>query len=344
MGLRLTAGFSKNVRVRPLMDGTVKPQNVDIDFVVSPASELFYRNLKFEEFDIMEMSIACALMAMERSDGTRWSWKALPVFLSKSFLFIHLYANGSSGIESLRDLKNKKVGVPDYPMDAVLWLCIILKGLYGVQAKDLFWYNGRAKRFSHGAILGLDTHPPIGVHLEWISEDDTLDEMLDRKDLDAALLIPSSFERKRDPAAIDRYGGVPVTGNPKLRNLFPDRGRRILSEYFNKTGVVPPNHLIVVKEKILREHPWIALELYKAFQASKQLAYEHAREVRSTYLLFEGSDVEQQMATFGEDPYPLGVKANRQMLEIAIQGCLAQGLIKRSVAVEDVFHPSTLAT
>ena len=75
MALQLTAGFSSNLRVRPLMDGTVKPQNIDLHFVVSPASELFYRNLKFEEFDVMEMSMACALMAMERSDGARWAWR-----------------------------------------------------------------------------------------------------------------------------------------------------------------------------------------------------------------------------------------------------------------------------
>ena len=152
MALQLTAGFSSNLRVRPLMDGTVKPQNIDLHFVVSPASELFYRNLKFEEFDVMEMSMACALMAMERSDGARWAWRALPVFLSKSFLFINLYANTAAAIQSLADLKGKRIGAPDYPMDAILWLCIMLKELHGIDAKDIAWYNGRAKRVSHGAV------------------------------------------------------------------------------------------------------------------------------------------------------------------------------------------------
>jgi 4,5-dihydroxyphthalate decarboxylase len=344
MSLRLTAGFSNNLRVRPLMDGTVKPSSIDLDFVISPAKELFYRNLKFEEFDVMEMSIACALMAMERSDGVRWNWKALPIFLSKSFLFINLYANSDSGIENLADLKGKRVGAPDYPMDAVLWLCILLKELYGIEAKDIAWYNGRAKRFSHGAILGLDREPPAITRFNWIPENDTLDRMLDRSDLDAALLLPSSFERKGDSEAIDRYGGVRVAGNPKLRSLFPDRGRTVVSEYFRRTGVIPPNHIIVVKEKLLREHPWVALELYKAFQRSKAVAYERARELRSTYLLFGGSDLEQQISMFGEDPYPLGVRANRKMMETAVQGCLAQGLIKKRFDAEEVFHSGTLDT
>jgi 4,5-dihydroxyphthalate decarboxylase len=344
MPLQLTAGFSSNLRVRPLMDGAVKPQNIDLKFVVSPASELFYRNLKFEEFDVMEMSMACALMAMERSDGARWAWRALPVFLSKSFLFINLYANTAAAIQSLADLKGKRIGAPDYPMDAILWLCIMLKELHGIDAKDIAWYNGRAKRVSHGAVLGLDKNPPAGVKLEWIAETDTLDLMLDRHELDAALLIPSSFQRIKDFETIDRYGGVPVAGNPKFLNLFKDRGRAVVTEYFRRTGVIPPNHIIVVKESLLREYPWVALELYKAFQRAKEAAYERARELASTVLLFGSSDLEQQAAIFGADPYQLGVRANRKMLDIAVQGCLSQGLIRKKFSAEEVFHQTTLDT
>jgi len=43
--LKLTVGFSPNPRIAPLIDGAVKPQNIELDFVVSHPGELFYRNL-----------------------------------------------------------------------------------------------------------------------------------------------------------------------------------------------------------------------------------------------------------------------------------------------------------
>ncbi|MBI2088057.1 MAG: ABC transporter substrate-binding protein, partial [Deltaproteobacteria bacterium] len=62
MPLRLTVGFSDNPRVRPLMDGAVTAQNIELDFVTGPVGELFCRNLKYEEFDVMEMAIGCTIM------------------------------------------------------------------------------------------------------------------------------------------------------------------------------------------------------------------------------------------------------------------------------------------
>jgi hypothetical protein len=69
MGLRLTVGFSKNPRLRLLVEKAVKTAN--LEFVNSHPAELFYRNLKFEKFDAMEMALACTLMAKERSHGGR---------------------------------------------------------------------------------------------------------------------------------------------------------------------------------------------------------------------------------------------------------------------------------
>ncbi len=44
MALRLTMAFSDNPRVQPLKDGTVTPQNIDLDCITLGPSDLFQRN------------------------------------------------------------------------------------------------------------------------------------------------------------------------------------------------------------------------------------------------------------------------------------------------------------
>ena len=83
MTLRLTMAFSDNPRVEPLKDGTIKPQNIKLDCITLEPSTLFYRNLFYDEFDVSEMSISETLLARERTDGSKWDWSALPVFLSR---------------------------------------------------------------------------------------------------------------------------------------------------------------------------------------------------------------------------------------------------------------------
>ena len=68
MAVRLTMAFSDNPRVQPLKDGTVKPQNIELDYVTLDPSTLFQRNLFYDEFDVSEMSISETLLALERRD------------------------------------------------------------------------------------------------------------------------------------------------------------------------------------------------------------------------------------------------------------------------------------
>jgi 4,5-dihydroxyphthalate decarboxylase len=337
--------FSNNPRVQPLQDGTVKPQNIDLDCITLDPSALFQRNLFYDEFDVSEMSISETLLARERTDGSKWDWAALPVFLSRGHVWPTLYVNVASGITSLRDLKGKRIGVPDYDMTAALWFRITLKDLYGIEARDNIWYNGRTKELSHGGALGLDKAGPVGVTHHWLTVDQTLDVMLDRGDIDACTAIrQGSRVTAGDPTVIDRYGGTPVDGNPRLRKLLDDNGKGVVYEYYRKTGFFQPNHHVIVQNRILREHPWVALELFHAFQRSKEIAYERARRALSTHLYFAGKDFQEQAAVLGEDPYPLGLRAMGKNIERAIQGSLEQGLLTKPLRLDNIYYRTTLKT
>jgi len=171
--LNLTVACTKNPRFEPLIDGTVTSKLLNLQFVVTTPPELFYRNLKYDEFDVFEMSLSELIITKERGDGSRWRWTALPVFPSKAFVWLGLFVNSEMGIRGLADLRGKRVGVPDYVMTAALWFRSFLKELCGIEPADVSWYVGRTKQFSHGAILGFDKTPPVGVSLTWLGEEQT---------------------------------------------------------------------------------------------------------------------------------------------------------------------------
>ena len=344
MALRITMAFSDNPRVQPLRDGTVKPENIDLEMLTVPPSDLFYRNLAYDEFDASEMSISETLLAMERSDGTKWDWSALPAYLSRGHVWPSLYVNTVSGVESLGDIKGKRIGVPDYDMTAALWFRATLKDLHGIEASDNVWYNGRTKEFSHDGALGLDDSGPRGVEHHWLTADQTLDVMLDRGELDVVTAIRPGRVTAGDTTVIDRYGGTPLNDNPRVRKLLEDNGKSVVYEYYTKTGFYHCNHHVIVQNRILREHPWVALELFKALARSKEVAYERARSQQSTYLYFPGSDFQDQASVLGEDPYPIGIRAMGHNVQRAIQASLEQGLISKLMSLEDVYFRTTLDT
>jgi 4,5-dihydroxyphthalate decarboxylase len=274
------------------------------------------------------MSISETLLTIDRKAAVgrgRWEWWALPIYLSRGHFWGAMYVSSASGIQDLRDLKGKQVGVPDYCMTAALWMRIVLKDLYGIEAQDIAWHNLRPREQSQAIALELDRDPPPGITVNWEISGDPL-EMLERGELDAAIGI----------------AGPGPAGSSKMRKLMPDNGRQVFAEFYRKTGCFQPNHHFVIQRRILEGRPELAMALFDAAEKSKRAAYE--RNEAAAYLYFEGDDLVEQAKVYGEDPYPLGLAAMSRTLQRAIQGSLEQGLIRKPVRLEDVYHPSTLAT
>lgn len=266
-----------------------------------------------------------------------------PPFLSRGHFWANLLVNTSSHINNLADLKGKRIGVPDYDMTAALWCRIVLNDMYGIEASDNTWYNGRTKELSHGGALGLDKVGPVGIIHHWLTADQTLDVMLDRGEIDACFAPRSNVVTAGNPTVIDRYGGTQLVNNPNIRQLL-DNPKDIIFEYYRKTGFFHTNHHVIVQNRILQDHPWVAQELYKAFHCSKEMAYEQARNAQMSYLYFPGSDFQNQDLILGDDPFPIGLRAMGKNIERDIQGSFEQGLLTKRLRLADVYYRTLLGT
>jgi 4,5-dihydroxyphthalate decarboxylase len=342
--ITLKVGLTKNPRFGPLIDGAVKSAKCNLDITVTTPPELFYRNLKNDEFDVFEMSISEYLITREKAKGELWQWCALPIFPAKAFVWLGLFVNTASGIKSLADLRGKRVGVPDYVMTAALWFRVFLRELHGIEPREISWFIGRTQALSHGGLLNIDAKAPEGVSLAWLTAAQTFDVMLDRGEIDTAYGFAPRHDPKLFSLNIDRYGGTPLEGNPRIGKLFSDGGCAVVKLFFHKTGIVPANHVIVAQRRLLEENPWLGAEVFRLFTESKQTAYEKNDFGAPAYLYFEAMNRAEQTTLFGDDPFPFGIAKNRRMLESLFRSSHEQGLTQNLAKIEEVFYPALLDT
>lgn len=69
--LKLSLGGAAHERFRPIFDGTVRPEGIDLVATQLSPPEAMRRQVKFGEFHICEMALAGYLVARER-EGPRW--------------------------------------------------------------------------------------------------------------------------------------------------------------------------------------------------------------------------------------------------------------------------------
>ena len=326
--LQLSMLVTPNDRTQPVVRGEVKADGVDLTVSTAHPSEIFWRQLHFAEFDISEMSMSSMLIAISKGD---WPWMALPVFTSRSFFHTGILVRADAGIEAPQDLKGKRVAVPEYQQTAALWGRGALQHEFGVSPMDLDWYMERTEELSHGGATGFT--PPPGLRFNRIPAEKSIASMLLSGELDASLLYIA------DRNIVDR-SGVELGGNPKVRTLFPDPPAEGV-RYYQKTGIFPINHGVVIRRSVYEKNPWLAVNIYKMFFEAKERVNARARELADVYFRL-GLLPKESRKALAEDPYPYGMKANRKTLETIAEYSHEQGLTSRVMKLEEVFAPSTM--
>jgi 4,5-dihydroxyphthalate decarboxylase len=329
MKLQLSIGITSNPRTWPVIDGQVKPDGIDLVPTVLHPSELFWRQLRYAEFDVSEMSVSSLMMARSKGDER---FVGIPVFTTRRFFHTTTLVRRDAKIEVPADLKGKRVGVPEYQQTAALWARGVLQHEFGVEPKDMEFWMERPPSRSHGGATGFK--PPPGVTVNQIPAEKSIGSMMLARELDAVIFYLV------DPNLIDR-STVDLHHHPDIKPLFTDplaEGVR----FYRKTGLYPINHGMVIKRELAEKHPWAITNILKAFNQANDLA-DRQRMEHVEYHLETGLLPAQARKALQTPIISHGIIANRLVLETIAQYSLEQGLTPRLMKLDELFAASMMA-
>jgi 4,5-dihydroxyphthalate decarboxylase len=310
--LELTLACGRYDRTQALIDGRVAPEGVDLTFIPLRPGETFWRMLNHGEFDASEMSLSSYTILRSEGD-TRFI--AIPVFPSRVFRHSAVYVRADCTIERPEDLTGKRIGVGDYQMTAAVWVRGFLAHEYGVRPEDVSWVVGNPIR----AIK-----PPEGVRLDVLRADTTLEEMLERGEIDALVSVM-----------------IPKALGTTIRRLFREP-RKVEAAYYAKTRIFPIMHTLVLKTDLYERKPWLAVSFYRAFCRARDLAYAHMydTDALTVSLPWVIDDVEETRAIFGREIWDYSVAGSRPTLDALVAYLDEQKLSRRRMSVEELFVPN----
>jgi len=318
MALQLTIACGDYDRTHPLIDGSIKPEGIDLNWLVLPHFEIWTRMLNYYDFDASEISLSSYIIA--RTLGKPLT--AIPVFPARAFRHSYVFINTKSGIREPKDLMGRRVGLAEFQQTATVWIRGILQHEYGVKLEDVQWYTWAPHQRMEIAL-------PKRYKVTHLTPDRKPDQMLFDGELDA-IMVPSLFPSLFNPP-------------PHVRRLF-ENSPKVEAEYFKKTGIFPIMHSVALRQDVWEKHPWIARNLFKAFQRAKEDAYARLKDpspYKISLVWFRGPVAEQEQI-LGGDPWPYGVEKNCHVVETLSTYLYEQGLAEKKLKMEELFAPNTL--
>ncbi len=314
--VQLTLAVGDYEITRPLKDGTVAPDGVDLIVLTDiDSTTRHWRFLRNREFDIAELSASSFLLAREAGLPV----VGIPVFPHRRFRHEFVFVNTRKGIRTPKDLIGKTVGLKSFQATAIVWMRGILEHEYGVPHKSVNWV----------AELDEDVEftPAPGLNLSKVPDGRTLESMLVASEIDACLHTD----------LIEPY----IKGNPAVARLFDDYKSEEVA-YFKKTGIFPIMHVVAIKQDVAERLPWLPVELFKAFERAKSIGVKRIFNPRVAPLAFWRSAMEEQEKLLGPDPWEYGLSAsNRKNFETLALFSHEHGMLKNLPDIDMLFHSTS---
>jgi len=322
--LHLVLAISQYDHVRDLCSGAVPVEGADLTHLNLSIEEVFFRFVKFREWDVSEMSFGKYVSLLSQDDR---SMVAIPVFPSRVFRHSAIYVRRASELTDPTQLTGKRVGVPEWAQTAGIYARGYLMHQYGLRLSAIDWWQAGVNQ--PGRAEKVEVWLPQGVRLHQAPEK-TLSGMLMSGELDAVITAhpPEPFEQ----------------GDPEIVRLFGD-AQAVEEAYWRTTGIFPIMHTVVIKRDIYERHRWVAMNLYTAFDEARRRSLQRIFDLTASRfpVPWLPDYAGRWRQRFGPDYWPYGLEANRTTLDAFCQYAFEQGVCHRRVAVEELFPPEVLS-
>ncbi len=309
--LRLSLACGDYEITRPLLDETVRPEGIEFIATTGAQPDRLRRMADFEEFDVCEYSLASYVVGRARGRA----FTAIPVFPHRRFRHSYIFCRGDDHLQEPRELEGRRVGLRTYQAVVSVWCRGLLQDEYGLDLARVTW----VVKDKEDEALG-----PLSF---------TLERMPEGLDIERALL-----ERAVDAVIFPET--LPGLATGAVRRLITDAFGAERT-YYGRHGIFPIMHVVVIKDAVLAQHPWVARNVLEAFERAKRVAYRRLANPRRLPAVWFQELWEEQERLFGGDPFPFSVEANRRTLEIFLRYAREQELLKAPLLVDDLF-PETV--
>ena len=158
---------------------------------------------------------------------------------------------------------------------------------------------------------------------------------------------------------LNRQGQEALSSSPEeLRRytrsvvrLMPDY-QAAEAQYFRDTQIFPIMHALVIKTAVLDAHPWVAMNVYKAFLQAKTQSMARLADITASHapMPWLADYASRMKQIFGEDYFPYGIgperggQINRSTLDAFCKYGDEQGVCKRRLSVDELFAANVLGS
>jgi 4,5-dihydroxyphthalate decarboxylase len=314
--VHLRIAVAEHPHTSAVRNGSIPIEGVDAEIItVQPQIAAFRRMVRQVEFDVCELAPTTYIIA--RAYGA--PFVALPIFLQRRFHHAGLLVRPDVGIKTPKDLEGKKVGVRAYSVTTGVWTRGILIDEFGLDSSKVTWVVDDEEHVIQLQLPSNVVHAPEGKSLA---------DMMASGELAAGFQGNAGVGRTGAPT-----GGWQTVDAP-YPDLFPN-AEELEAEWYRRTGIYPMHGAIVVKDSVLKEHPWVATSLFRAFSEAKDewLAKLDARTPDNA----SDKKYAALRKIVGHDPLPYGMGPNLATLSALEDTAFKQGLTPCRLRLDELF-------